>query len=563
MPSRLKRGQTLELTPEEVGAVLTGGGNASRGSGAAEPGAGRQDQRAGRSPAGHGAARAGTRSARPRRPRARQPGAGAGRRATRRRADAGAEFEGIEPGNSVHGQPTHGNTPVGKFFSKSHGKPHGRPQGQGGPRRGGPGMPDRDMAAARTASPGARSTASRATASRDAGHAPSSPYVMTTLTVPGARTRGPARDRWPAIPRARRGAGGPRGQNAGNAFRGPGAGQGKKRGRGNRNRRGPNAEPMPGNDAPRAPEPGDHRRRHRQPLGAAGRAFTYATAAERGAARPGGQSGPNCGGRLARNAVMPSAKSAVAAQAPNETASACSCSDSVRAIDSRTRRLVLRSADDGPGNQRLNDRVGRGVELGRRDDLVDDTERERLGGAEALAEQQDLHRLAHADEARQRPRAAAVRATARSAGTRTRNTHRRTRRRGRRRSSATARSRPPHRECGRRPGAASGAGSRSPRADARPSGRKIAWRSAGGRPSSAANRRMSPPAMKCLPAPRSTTTRRLSSAASAAVCATSASIIAKSSTLSASGRFSVSVATGPSRSRRTVSFIGKKSSTRA
>jgi 23S rRNA pseudouridine2605 synthase len=29
MPSRVKRGQVLELTPEEVGAVLTAGGDAS------------------------------------------------------------------------------------------------------------------------------------------------------------------------------------------------------------------------------------------------------------------------------------------------------------------------------------------------------------------------------------------------------------------------------------------------------------------------------------------------------------------------------------------------------
>src|SRR5690349_16148548 len=61
---------------------------------------------------------------------------------------------------------------------------------------------------------------------------------------------------------------------------------------------------------------------------------------------------------------------------------------------------------------------------------------------------------------------------------------------------------------------------------------------------------MSPPAMKCLPAPRTTTQRTLASAASAAVPCTSASIIAGSRALSASGRLSVSVATAPPRSTR-------------
>ena len=59
--------------------------------------------------------------------------------------------------------------------------------------------------------------------------------------------------------------------------------------------------------------------------------------------------------------------------------------------------------------------------------------------------------------------------------------------------------------------------------------------------------RMSPPAMKCLPAPLTITQRTLASAASAAVCATSASIISRSSALSDAGRLSVSVAIAPSR----------------
>ena len=59
--------------------------------------------------------------------------------------------------------------------------------------------------------------------------------------------------------------------------------------------------------------------------------------------------------------------------------------------------------------QRIDDGARRGVELGRGHDPVDDAERERLGRAEPLAQQEDLHRLAHADKARQRPRAAAIR----------------------------------------------------------------------------------------------------------------------------------------------------------
>ncbi len=86
---------------------------------------------------------------------------------------------------------------------------------------------------------------------------------------------------------------------------------------------------------------------------------------------------------------------------------------------------------------------------------------------------------------------------------------------------------------------------------------KPSLRAAGASPSVAAKERMSPPAMKCRPAPRSTTTRRLSSPAIAVVCATSASTIDGSRTLSSFGRLRVSVATGPSRAKRTVSFIGK------
>ena len=45
---------------------------------------------------------------------------------------------------------------------------------------------------------------------------------------------------------------------------------------------------------------------------------------------------------------MPSTKSAVPAQAAQLVASASSCSDSVRANDSRTSRFALRNASTGP-----------------------------------------------------------------------------------------------------------------------------------------------------------------------------------------------------------------------
>jgi 23S rRNA pseudouridine2605 synthase len=114
MPSRVKRGQVLELSPEEVGAVLTAAGMRSTGPSPQRQGQGHDHRVTARG-------RAGPTSGRPRPARS-----GAGRTASRARSarrssgrsDAAPESEGIEPGNSVHGLPTHGNTPVGKFFSR-------------------------------------------------------------------------------------------------------------------------------------------------------------------------------------------------------------------------------------------------------------------------------------------------------------------------------------------------------------------------------------------------------------------------------------------------------------
>ncbi len=138
MPSRVKRGQVLELTPEEVSAVLDGRRHAFHRSFAAAARAGFRDRRdrvargQGKGPRLPGMARVseGRTSRRATPPSPDDPSAD---------LDAAPDADVIEPGNSVHGLPTHGNTPVGKFFGKTHGKPHGRPQGQGGPRRGGAG----------------------------------------------------------------------------------------------------------------------------------------------------------------------------------------------------------------------------------------------------------------------------------------------------------------------------------------------------------------------------------------------------------------------------------------
>jgi 23S rRNA pseudouridine2605 synthase len=244
MPSRVKRGQTLELTPEEVGAVLSAAGMRPSGSAPQGQGGRPRAQQQGKGP-------------RPPRPEQRDrtdapPTGEIAAPQERATVDAESDTDVIEPGNSVHGLPTHGNTPVGKFFSKTHGKPHGRPQGHGGPRRGGAGhgagggQPFQKHGRPQHGKP--RHSDPRA-GNRD------SPYVMTTLTVPGAvpeglpgteapRQKGPRGHGQTAGGRGN----GPNGQGRGN---GPGGG-GRRRGRGNRNRNGPrNDAPQPADDAQR------------------------------------------------------------------------------------------------------------------------------------------------------------------------------------------------------------------------------------------------------------------------------------------------------------------------
>jgi hypothetical protein len=281
MPSRIKRGQTAELAPEEVASVLSSAG--MRASGTQGQGAS-QKQGQGKSPP-HARRQHGNGQRPPNqgaRERYASPNEMRASAESTDDANATEEYEGIEPGNSVHGQPTHGNTPVGRFFGKSPNKSHARPQGQGGPRRGN--KPSGRTPNAFTKEQGRPHGNARHGASRGSGHPNASPYVTTTLTVPGAvpqglpgtdaRARGPGRgpgqhrgNVFNAANGERRqghGSGSPGAQRGNGPDRGPGAngpGFGKKRGRGNRKRFGPpaaaagNPSVNPGNEAPRAEPP--------------------------------------------------------------------------------------------------------------------------------------------------------------------------------------------------------------------------------------------------------------------------------------------------------------------
>ena len=246
MPSRVKRGQTLELTSDEVSAVLIAAG--MRPSGPQQGQGGRpRGQQQGKGP----------RPPRPDRPdeRVRNAAPPASDPIATQEAsgvDAEPDADVIEPGNSVHGLPTHHNTPVGKFFSKTHGKQHGRPQGHGGARRGGGGHGGGGQQFQNHGRP--QQGKNRHPDSRG-GHR-GSPYVMTTLTVPGAVPEGlPGTEgQRPKGPRGNQGphaggrGNGPNGQGRGN---GPGGG-GRRRGRGNRHRNAPRQDRQQGEETPRA-----------------------------------------------------------------------------------------------------------------------------------------------------------------------------------------------------------------------------------------------------------------------------------------------------------------------
>jgi 23S rRNA pseudouridine2605 synthase len=260
MPSRVKRGQTLELAPDEVAAVLTAAGMKSTGSAPQKSGA------QGKPPASGGRPRGASGASPGKGPRERGRGAGFGggtghRDGVRRdappaeaqavgeEADTGGEHV-IEPGNSALGDPTHHNAPVASIFrSKGQGKFHGRPPGQHGARNG--------QGQAHGGRRGQPNETRPAKGKRPGGPAgprgSASPYVMTTLTVPGGvpeglpGTSGP-RPKGPQGQGRKRGPGGPPGVGG---PKGPAAGPGKNRGRDNRKHRGPRVE-NPGNEAPPA-----------------------------------------------------------------------------------------------------------------------------------------------------------------------------------------------------------------------------------------------------------------------------------------------------------------------
>jgi 23S rRNA pseudouridine2605 synthase len=263
MPSRVKRNQTLELTPEEVAAVLVAAG--------LKPAAGKGNP----SPRPHGSSRP------PGPPRAKGKGAhpGATAHMTSEERDAignrgpaparvdladpgsdDADHEGPQPGNSVHGQPTHHNRSVGSLFAKGEGRSYGRPQGARGPRQG-------EFGTGGYGGKGPRQGKPRPGGHAKGGQGGASPYVTTTLTIPGAippglpGTTGPR----PKLAGDKRGPGG-KGGKGGKGNRGPQgnppgqagavAAGGNNRPRGNRNRRGPKpAYGEPGNEAPRGAEP--------------------------------------------------------------------------------------------------------------------------------------------------------------------------------------------------------------------------------------------------------------------------------------------------------------------
>ncbi|HVN34386.1 MAG TPA: ribosomal large subunit pseudouridine synthase B [Casimicrobiaceae bacterium] len=248
MPSRVKRGQTLELTPEEVNAVLTAAG--MRASGSASPGQGGrprgQQPGKGPRPTRH------EQSHRSDMPAASEPAvaqeAGAAREAVA--GDVESDEDVIEPGNSVHGLPTHHNTPVGKFFNKAHGRPHGRPQGQGGSRRGGGGHGAAHGGGGQPFQKHGRPQHGKPRQADPRAGNRGSPYVMTTLTVPGAVPEGlPGTE----APRQKGPRGGGRGNGPNAQGRGNGSGGGGGRhGRGNRHRNGPRRDgQQPVDDAQR------------------------------------------------------------------------------------------------------------------------------------------------------------------------------------------------------------------------------------------------------------------------------------------------------------------------
>ncbi len=245
MPSRVKRGQTLELATEEVGPVLVAAGMRSAGAERDNQGQapGGRPQGKGPRPPGHG--HRGPKGG-PRR---------SGNATTIVDDDAPQDPDAIEPGNSALGDPTHGNRSVGSFFGKGHGRPHGRGHGNGGPKHG--------QAQERAHGAGYRGPGGQGRPQHGKSHhagsqgqrGPSSPIVMTTLTIPGGVPEGLPGTNGPRPKGEHR----PAGPHRPKGPPGGGGGKGNPRGRGNQPRRGPrpqgSSSESPGNEAPRAVEP--------------------------------------------------------------------------------------------------------------------------------------------------------------------------------------------------------------------------------------------------------------------------------------------------------------------
>ena len=246
MPSRVKRAQTLELTPAEVGVVLTSAGikNAP-----AAPSGMRPPTKGGGEPRASG--RPGERPRDGQRDHPRD-----GQRAGQRPRGPGKGPPTRHPsGADGNVEPAASGVPNGPH--KGHGKHRGSgsgpgrpPGGPGQPRRfqGGPGAPGQGHQAGgpgRTYNPGGRGRGGMmggSHAPRGPGATPGSPYVTTTLTIPGG------------IPEGLPGTNGPR-------PKGPGRPQGAGAGKGQRPY-GPRKERPPagdddnrGNEAPRDSTP--------------------------------------------------------------------------------------------------------------------------------------------------------------------------------------------------------------------------------------------------------------------------------------------------------------------
>ena len=251
MPSRLKRGQTLELTPEEVNAVLASAG--MKAGGAARRGA----------PGGKGAPYAPReRAAEPltdaaSSPATEAPAAAVGVDEVEIADDDEVDGNTVHVFERLHGRDPYGDaalrTPAvttmrhGKGKGPRHGQPHGQGQGGARPGHGGPrhgqGGPRHGQAGHRQGQGGRPGTGrpqhqGKPRHGNPHGHpAGASPIVMTTLTVPGAIPAGlPGTERNPPP------GGGPAG--------GPGGGRGRNRSRRKQQHRGAKAE-RTGNEAPR------------------------------------------------------------------------------------------------------------------------------------------------------------------------------------------------------------------------------------------------------------------------------------------------------------------------